>query len=332
MNVDSGTFQNLFTNAYQVAANAGSTQDVSITNSTFTNVNSWMVIQASGGSVTYSVQGDDGTTGVVSGSGAINLKTDNGGTLTGDVTSNLIGNGAVGSGAVCGGGCSGLINQRQGGSLTANIVGNTIRHVDSSAIFFSGGQDSGFGAGKMNVVITGNLIQDPDGAAPAQAIAGLSGIISGDANCVAANPGWDGRTGELSEHRRRCEEPHPRQLGPTSGEPRLGDLLLPRYRHRPLRDSGSRRQCDRVGHGTQRDHRRQRHQRFHLQRDCWHLSVRAWRRGDRAGRGVVADTFPSARVVEGGRRADGRGEWRGSGRCRCRLAGVRRQILAAAKS
>jgi len=188
--VDNGLFQNLFTNAYQVAASTSSTQTVSIINSTFTNVNSWMVIQASGGTVNYSVQNNDGTTGALSGSGAINLKTDNGGTLTGDVTSNLIGSGAVGSGAVCGGGCSGLfVNQRQGGSLTANIVGNTIRHVDSSGIFFSGGQDSSFGAGKMNVVITGNLIQDPDGAAPAQAIAGQSGIISGDVNCLAATIG-----------------------------------------------------------------------------------------------------------------------------------------------
>jgi hypothetical protein len=190
VNVSGSTFSNLFTNAYQVACNAGSTQDVDITGSHFTNVNSWMVIQASGGNVTYSVQTNDGATGALSGSGAINIKTDNAGVASGDITSNTIGNNNVGSGAVCGGGCSGLfINQRQGGSLTANIVGNTIRHVDSSGIFFSGGQDSSFGAGKMNVTVTGNLIRDPDGVAPAQAIASVSGVISGDTNCLSATVG-----------------------------------------------------------------------------------------------------------------------------------------------
>ncbi len=140
--------------------------------------------------VNYSVQTNDGTTGALSGSGAINVKTDGGASASGDITGNLIGSAAVGSGAACGGGCSGIfVNQRNGGVLTTNIIGNIIRHVDSSGIYVSGGQDSGFGAGRVNAVVTGNLIQDPDGVAPAQAIAVQSGIISGDANCFGLTLG-----------------------------------------------------------------------------------------------------------------------------------------------
>ncbi len=190
VNVSSSTFHDFFTNAHQVAASSGSTQNVTLVSSSFTNANSATVIQSSGADVTYSVQNNTMVAGVLSGSGAINVKTDNGGDASGDITSNTIGNNSVGSGAACGGGCSGMfINQRQGGTLNTNVIGNTIRHVDASGISASGGQDSSFGAGKFNLVISGNLIQDPDGAAPAQAISLVSGVISGDLNCLTATVG-----------------------------------------------------------------------------------------------------------------------------------------------
>lgn len=200
VSVSGSTFQNFFTNAHQVATNSGSTQNVTLSNNTFTNANAWTVIQASdGGRVDFNVTGNSGATGALSGSNAINIKTDNadlagaGSIAIGNISSNTIGNNNISSGAVCGGGCSGIsVHQRHGGTLTANIVGNTIRHVDANGIYITGGSSMSGDGGKLNVVVTGNLIKDPDtvlGVPPLNAINIQSGVVNTDSNCVTATIG-----------------------------------------------------------------------------------------------------------------------------------------------
>jgi hypothetical protein len=194
--VSNSTFSNLFSNAHQVSTNTGSTETTSITGSTFTNVNAWTVIQASdGGTNSFTLTNNSGTTGVLSGSNAINIKTDNAdlaGTpsvATGTISGNTIGSGAVGSGATCGGGCSGIVvAQRDGGTVNVNITGNTIRHTDAQGVQITGGNSYVGNAGKVVATITGNLIKDPDGGVLA-AIHVQAGTQSGDTNCLEATVG-----------------------------------------------------------------------------------------------------------------------------------------------
>jgi hypothetical protein len=194
--VSNSTFSNLFSNAHQVSTNTGSTQTISITSSTFTNANAWTVVQASdGGTNNFTLTNNSGTAGVLSGSNAINIKTDNAdlaGTpsvASGTISGNTIGSSAVGSGAVCGGGCSGIVvAQRDGGTVSVNITGNTIRHTDAQGIQITGGNSYAGNPGKVVATITGNLIKDPDGGV----LAGIhvqAGTQSGDTNCLEATIG-----------------------------------------------------------------------------------------------------------------------------------------------
>jgi hypothetical protein len=196
VSVAGSQFSSLFSNALQLAANTGSVDTVAISSSTFTNVNSWTVLQASdGGTSQFAVTGNSGVTGALSGSSAIVVKTDNadlagpGSVANGSIVGNVIGGAAVGSGAACGGGCSGIsMAQRDGGTMTVSVVGNTVQHVDARGIDISGGNSFTGNAGKLVVTLTGNLIRNPDGGV----LAGVhlqSGTQSGDTNCYEANVG-----------------------------------------------------------------------------------------------------------------------------------------------
>ncbi|HEU4887230.1 MAG TPA: hypothetical protein VFV49_05040, partial [Thermoanaerobaculia bacterium] len=197
VNVSVGTsqFSSLFTNAHQTAANSGSTQTIALTGSTITNANAWTLIQASDGStVNFNVTGNNGSTGALSDSNAINIKTDNAdlagpaSNATGTINGNTIGTAAVGSGAECGGGCSGIqVAQQHGGTVTVDIFGNNIRHVDAHGIRFL----SGNGNGKLIANVSGNLIQDPDNS-PVQTLAAIivaGGTVGADTVCAQATIG-----------------------------------------------------------------------------------------------------------------------------------------------
>jgi hypothetical protein len=156
------------------------------------------VIQASdGGTNTFTVTGNTGTTGALSGSNAINVKTDNadlagaGSVASGTISGNTIGSAAAGSGASCGGGCSGIMAaQRDGGTMTLNIFNNTIRHVDAQGIQITGGNSFAGNAGKLVATVTGNLIKDPDNTVGTlAAIHVQAGTQSGDTNCMQATIG-----------------------------------------------------------------------------------------------------------------------------------------------
>jgi hypothetical protein len=146
--------------------------------------------------VNYTINNNSGNTGALSGGTAINIKTDNADIAgspsngSGTIQGNTIGtSGVAGSGASCSGGCSGIaVNQRHGGTLTANIIGNTIQNVDSHAIFATGGESYTGNAGKLEIVITGNLIRQPAALATV-AVEIRSGALTNDTSCVTATIG-----------------------------------------------------------------------------------------------------------------------------------------------
>jgi putative cofactor-binding repeat protein len=195
-----------YNTGWQAQANGNSTLTAHISGTALTNNNAAVIIQASsGGTLMTNIENNDTLTGVLSGSGAMSVKTDGGSAMTASIRNNRIGSAAVGSGAVCGGGCNGIfVNPRQGGFMDLEIVGNIIEHVDSAAIFVQAGEESGGIYAKADVVITGNLIRNPDGVSPLQAIAMIAGVSSetnGSSTCLAAtlggtvNPGvWPSTT------------------------------------------------------------------------------------------------------------------------------------------
>jgi hypothetical protein len=220
------TFSSLYSNAHQAAANSGSTQTMTVTNSTFTNVNALTVTQASdGGTANFTITNNTYSS-KTSGSNAINIKTDNAdlagtpSTATGTISGNTLGTTVVGSGGNCGGGCSGInVAQRDGGTLTVDIKGNTIRHVDAHGIYLSGGNSYTGNAGKLIATVTGNLIKDPDG----QVLAAMhvrSGAMSTDSSCIQAtiggsvNPGtWPSTTNDTFNRIEGNWAPTPNDVG-----------------------------------------------------------------------------------------------------------------------
>jgi putative cofactor-binding repeat protein len=183
-----------FNTGWQAQANSGSTLTANVTSSDMINNATAAIVQASsGGTLNTTIEDNDTATGGFSVSGAMAVKTDGASNMTGVIRNNRIGNAAVGSGGTCGGACNGLfINPRQGGFMDLEVVGNTIEHVDGSGIFVQPGEQSGGIYAKADIVITGNLIRNPDGAAPLQAITLVAGVSSDPANsttCLAATVG-----------------------------------------------------------------------------------------------------------------------------------------------
>lgn len=205
--VSSCTFSNIFSNAYQVAGNGSSFLTVSLTNSIINNANAWGVVQASmGANINATISGCSGTSGVNTQSGFFAIKTDNGSnTLPTSIVNVMISGNTVGDAVTPGcTGCNGIFaNSRHGTTINMNVIGNTFRHINGSAVYVSDGEDANGRTGKFNTVITGNLMKDPD-VASAPAVQIRSGVTSGppaDAGCVTAtiggtvNPGtWPSQT------------------------------------------------------------------------------------------------------------------------------------------
>ena len=192
VNTTLSVFQNVFNTGWQAQASSNSTLTANVTSSDMTNNNAAVIIQAaSGGQLTSLVENNDTLTGALSGTSAMNITTTSGGNLDATVRSNRIGNTNANSGALCNS-CNGIIVlPREGGSMQLNIVGNTIRHVRQSAIMVLPGQAHLGVWPKVDVVITGNLIQDPEPspADPLSAISIEAGVSASDATCIAATIG-----------------------------------------------------------------------------------------------------------------------------------------------
>ncbi len=190
------TFSNNFSNALQQSVGLGGDMTINIKRNTFNHLVSGIVLQAAGVGATSTLNYTIWNNTVVktdlqtnNGSGAIIVSGTQQHQISGDIRGNTIGNGTAGSGAFCGGGCNGItvdhndISAAGGGRHDVTIIGNTVRNVDSTGIRAVIGQKS-----KGNITITGNLIQDPDGAT-FSAIYVQGGIVAADPSCIAATIG-----------------------------------------------------------------------------------------------------------------------------------------------
>jgi VCBS repeat-containing protein len=203
-----GTISGNFSNGIQTAGLGSGTLGIYIDNTSFSNNTSAVVVQSSGGTTNFDIRNIDHVGRTTNASCGLCIKSDGPGVATGVIESNLIGNGTVGSGASCGGGCNGInIDARNTSSMTVAVRGNTIRNVDQNGIGIRGGE----GTSKLNVTLTGNLIKDPDNAASTlAAIFADSGVLSSDGNCVTVtiggNTAWPGSpTTSTSDVQNRIE-------------------------------------------------------------------------------------------------------------------------------
>ena len=185
-----------FTNAREDLFNAVATQsagmDVVFTNNTLSNnhtnkvsaASNILVFSTSNGSVTYNIAGNVVTTGAT-GSSIAAAKgvpdTGSGGTMTGRINSNTIGQaGVVGSGSQF----TGIFASALGsGTHTTAITNNIIRRYNEEGIFLKANDPLTGGNAVLNATVTGNATLEPDSLA----FAGLwivSGSGSGTENHV----------------------------------------------------------------------------------------------------------------------------------------------------
>jgi VCBS repeat-containing protein len=185
------TFNKLYANGVQMAANSGSTMNGTLSNCTITKTSGVFFQSAGTSTMTGTISTNTITnklstdwTAAGNGSNAITIAKSSGasvGTFTGIVTNNII------TSAHCGGGCAGIASGGYGnGTTTMTITGNNVQHVDQEGINFITGQ----GSGTSNNVVTiqGNTVTNPD-ASGSYAIEATVGTQSGDHPCVVMNFG-----------------------------------------------------------------------------------------------------------------------------------------------
>jgi VCBS repeat-containing protein len=198
INVGNGTvggqnnFHDHFSSGFQYAGfENGSNATITINRNTFSNTVNGILVQVAGvgttSNATYTIENNTVTTGALSSSAAIVATATQQHNLDGIIRGNTVGtSGVPGSGAVCGGGCNGITVDHQGsgaGSHDVQIIGNTVQRVDSSGI-----RALILGAAKGNIVITGNLVREPDGAT-FSAIYVQGGTAAASTSCVTATIG-----------------------------------------------------------------------------------------------------------------------------------------------
>jgi large repetitive protein len=181
--VDGATIQNNFSNGIQAANGTTSAMVVNVNNTTFTqNAISVGVQTSSSGALDVDLTNNVST---FNSSNAFNIQRNATSTANVDFTftGNTIGAAGVpGSGAACGGGCSGLAVFALGsGTFNALIDNNVIRQVDLIGIRARSGQ----GSGAMNLTITNNTITEPVAGAT-NGINVQSGTLSADTNATCA--------------------------------------------------------------------------------------------------------------------------------------------------
>jgi VCBS repeat-containing protein len=182
--IDGATIQNNFSTAVQAANSVSSSLAVNVNNTTFTqNANSMTVQTTSSGALNVDLTNNVST--FNNSTNAFNITRNATSSANVDLTftGNTIGAAGVpGSGAACGGGCSGLSVIALGsGTFNALIDNNVIRNVDLIGIRARSGQ----GSGAMNLTITNNTITEP-AAFATNGINVQSGTLSADTNATCA--------------------------------------------------------------------------------------------------------------------------------------------------
>jgi hypothetical protein len=188
---NANTFSDMFSNGVQYAGNQGAASvTFNVNRNTFTNVNAGIVVAhgstGSGGSLTYNLSNNTIVAGTLSQGTAIQATGFQGHNLNGSIVGNTIGTfGVAGSGSQCSGCGNGIHIDHEGtGRCDVDIIGNTIQRVNSAAIQVTLLPL----AAKGDIVITGNLVRDPD----VGVFAGIyvkGGSTAASTNCVAATIG-----------------------------------------------------------------------------------------------------------------------------------------------
>ncbi|HEX7151336.1 MAG TPA: cadherin domain-containing protein [Thermoanaerobaculia bacterium] len=209
---EGNTFSNLFSYAWIATSSNNAALTAHLIGSTVTNCHTAAVAQASlSSTMNVRIEANNTVSGVKTGAGPINLKTDGGGNMNAVVWNNTIGqNGVAGSGTPTGcGNCPGMyINPRFGGTSSFDIRGNTIQNVDGPAIAFQPGEST---TQNINAVITGNLIRQPVAGDDSQAISIVNGVTSvpADSGCLAVqlggNVAWTGSPTTTANVQNRIE-------------------------------------------------------------------------------------------------------------------------------
>jgi Putative Ig domain/Bacterial Ig domain len=187
-------FHDTFSNGIQYGGTAGgSSATLNINRNNFTNTNSGVVLQVAGVGVAstldYTVENNTLVAGALSTSGGIITSATQGHVLDGIIRSNTIGtSGVPNSGAVCNS-CNGITVDHDGfGRHDVQIIGNTVQRVKSIGIYYQVADASG------NIVITGNLVREPEGN-PSNGIYVQSGTQATDNGCIAVTLGGTANNG-----------------------------------------------------------------------------------------------------------------------------------------
>ncbi|MFL6247298.1 MAG: hypothetical protein ACJ74H_14800, partial [Thermoanaerobaculia bacterium] len=183
VSIQATTFTNNFSNAVQSANNGSGTQTVDVNGSTFTTNNAAVVIQTVLGPVVTHITNNSSTFNA-SAPFVVTRNSTGTGAVQATITGNTIGTtGVPGSGASCGGGCSGIFVTAQGSNVFAvQVSNNNIHEVEVNGIRVV----AGLGSSALAATITNNVITDP----VAGALAGIhvqSGTTSTDTTSVCAH-------------------------------------------------------------------------------------------------------------------------------------------------
>lgn len=185
--VTGSTFAENFGTAVQINVEGASVVTTEIAGNTFRKGGAAVsALAANTASLTYriatnSIQQSSAT--------ALNVHATTSAAVSGEIVENVIGTaGKAGSGAACGGGCSGIAVTALGrGTSSAVISQNTVHQADSNGILARAGGDA-----TLDVRITGNTIGDPSGRDALHAIAVVAGMRKNDRAAVCAEIGGAG--------------------------------------------------------------------------------------------------------------------------------------------
>jgi hypothetical protein len=184
-------FDDLIRHGWRVVASNGASITATLRGSTMTNTDGVMVEASQNGTVTSTIENNTLIAGPASNNSPFSMLTATGGGMQVQAIGNVIGqDGVADSGTRCSG-CTGIaVDSRGSGSLTLDVVGNTIQNVDGSAIVVLAGEAA---SKNVNARITGNLIRQPGPSVTesGEAIAIYNGLTSGptDAGCMALRLG-----------------------------------------------------------------------------------------------------------------------------------------------
>jgi hypothetical protein len=180
--IQNSTVQNSFSTGVQVANGGAGKITVTVNGSTFTSNAGSVIVQTTAGGLDVDITNNVSTFNS-SNAFTVNRSTAATGNVDFTFTGNTIGtSGVAGSGAACGGGCSGLAIFALGsGTFNALVDNNVIRQVDLIGI-----RARSQNSAAMNLTITGNTIAEPMAFAT-NGINVQSGTVSADTSATCAH-------------------------------------------------------------------------------------------------------------------------------------------------